>query len=373
MSGQLAAFHLPTLGEIAGRIETLVTSRTFSIPNAVAYTNVARENPEHGRHLEQEIYVPRSGVLAGIDLIALPAGATILGGGDYLLKAGAVLVAEQYPPYLPLAETHFAELLSAVRPVEEVTGETLLVARYGIFTWGHWLGELLPKIVLAEFMHPGRFSFVLPHQVLTDPSPNLPWVRLKESLFAYGIADSRIISIHPSVDYRFSSLFAITPVWSNHLMHPDAMQAMRTQLRQQNSVPSPPCLAIERISGYGRELSNYAEIRPLLLARNFECQTTGARSFLDQVSIFRETELVFSTLGSDLTNLIFAPDGVRVISVAPAIFGDRFFYALVLGRSGKLIDLRGPVTVLAEDLKHKSMFAIQPDEVVKALGIFMNS
>jgi hypothetical protein len=218
--------------------------------------------------------------------------------------------------------------------------------------------------------HPGRFSFVLPHQVLADRSPNLPWIRVKESLFAYGIEDSRIICLYPDRDYTFSSLFAVTPIWSNHLMHPGAMHAMRTRLCQHAKVVSPKRLAIERIPEYGRGLSNYREIRALLEDHNFESQITGSKPFLEQVSIFNQAELLFSILGSDLTNLIYAADGVKVITAAPAIFGDRFFYALILGRNGNQIDLRGPVTTLANDLHHKSMFALDPMEVAKAITMF---
>jgi Glycosyltransferase 61 len=362
--------NLPTLSALARSVEVLLPPSTFSVPNAVAYTNVSKENPAHGHHLEQEIYVARTGLLAGVDLVGLPGGATVVGGGHFLLKIDGALVSEQYPPYFSRDRNHISALTKEPRPIEDVVGESLLIARFGIFTWGHWLGELLPKIVASETSYPGRFSYVLPYQVLADQSPNLPWIRMRESLIAYGIGSNRIISIHPDRDYSFSTLFGVTSVWSNHLMHPGAMDLMRTKLRQHIVLHSPPRLAIERVPEYGRQLDNFPEIKTLLEANMFEFRVTGAKPFTEQVAIFQKAELVFSILGSDLTNLIYAPQGVKVITAAPAIFGDRFFYALILGRNGQQIDLRGPVTAPAEDLAHKSMFAIDPTEIEKAIALF---
>jgi capsular polysaccharide biosynthesis protein len=358
---------------LATHSSVILQQATAELPNAVAYTNVMVENPEFARHLERHIYVPRVAELAGVSLVALPRGATVIGGGEFILKVDNILASEQYPIYFPLNEERIETILAANMPVQDVGKEVFLAARYGMFTWGHWLGELLPKVVLAEMLHPGRFSFALPQQVLNDRSPNLPWMRIRESLMAYGIEDQRNTPLDPARDYRFASLFAMTSVWSDHLMHPGAMAAMRTKIRIR-SEESPHCrLAIERVPGYGRDLSNYETIKNMLLDSAFEVRRTGAMPFQDQVALFRGADLVFSILGSDLTNLIYSPDGVRVITAAPAIFGDRFFYALILGRQGRQIDLRGPVTANSEGVKHKSPFAVDPAEIKKAIELFTNA
>ena len=80
--------------------------------------------------------------------------------------------------------------------------------------------------------------------------------------------------------------------------------------------------------------------------------------------------MIFGVLGSDLTNLIYSPAGVKVISVAPATFGDRFFYALILSREGQQIDLRGPITVPDQAIAHLGTFRVDPDEVARALAMF---
>jgi hypothetical protein len=68
-----------------------------------------------------------------------------------------------------------------------------------------------------------------------------------------------------------------------------------------------------------------------------------------------------------LTGLIYSPHGVRVASVAPSVFGDRFFYALVADRRGRYADIRGPITVEDPEIPHRSSFTVKLERVEEAL------
>src|SRR5262249_5181809 len=91
--------------------------------------------------------------------------------------------------------------------------------------------------------------------------------------------------------------------------------------------------------------------------------------FLSQVEIFESARTVVSVLGSDLAGLIYASPGIRVISAAPATFGYRFFYALVIDREGRYIDLRGPVEESVRPDPYKSRFVLDPQDLKQALEI----
>lgn len=360
------------LSQLALSAEILLPSITLSVPNAVVYTNVNSLNPAFGAHLMRDIYMSRSCALSEVSLIALPHGATVLGGGHFVLAVGSTLAAEHYPVYFSKEPDFVSGLFDDSTPVDHVDHEAFLLARYGIFTWGHWLGELLPKAVLVETAHPGRFLFALPYQVVADSSPKLPWIRIKESLACYGIGEDRIISIRPDRNYRFSSLFAVTSVWSDHMIHPGAANLMRSEIQVPNDVSLPRRWAISRIASYGRNIENSAEIEAILQAGGFTIRAVGEMEFAQQVARFRQAELLFGVLGSDFANLIYSPDGVKVITAAPAIFGDRFFYALVLARKGQQIDLRGAVTIPDTEIAHKSSFSLDADEVAKAILLFVS-
>ena len=319
----------------------------------------------------KDIYVTRDCEVNSVDLVALPHGSVLLGGGHFVLAAGGNLISEQYPVYLKQSLEQMSAVTSSTRPVEEVGNEALLIARYGIFTWGHWLGELLPKAVVAERFFPGRFTYVMPYQTIGDTSPNLPWTRIRESLAAYGIDQERLTLIREDRDYRFKSLFAVTPVWSDSVIHPEVVSVLREDLRIGCESTPRGHIAIGRLPAYGRGLENFGPVQHLLRAAGFSVQQTGAMSFVEQVSVFSKADVLFGILGSDLTNLIYAPPGIKVITVAPANFGDRFFYALVLASMGKQIDLRGQICVRDAAIAHKSMFRIDLEEVERAIRMFV--
>ena len=217
--------------------------------------------------------------------------------------------------------------------------------------------------MLTEARYPGRFFYALPVDVVL--SDGTPWPVIRASLAAYGIGSDRIVPMEWDVDYRFKQLFAIASVWSDELIHPEVTQLMRAHLRVPASDDRPRSIAVRRAPGYGRMLENRQEIEEFLRGKGYHCIETGSMDFLDQVAIFSSAQNVFSVLGSDLTNLIYSPEGVNVIAVAPEAFGDNFFYALTLDRKGHFLDLRGKVTRVDQDGEE---FNIPLESVKEAVG-----
>ena len=329
-----------TLADLAVAAETILPALALTVANATVFSNVEALNPAFGRHLHNDIYTARDCALAAVPLFRLPAGAILHGGGEFLVTSDGKLVREQIGPYLDGDPAGIVRLIAEPRPVVVIDGDCLLVARFGIYTWGHWLGELLPKAVLAESRYPGRFRFAMPSQVLTDPRPEVPWIRMRESLLAYGIDASRILPVDAGCDYRFQALYAVGSVWSDHVMHPAAAAAMRERLMPAMRPAGPGVekrVALLR-EGDGRSIVNAGEVAELLRQKGFSFHPIGRLRFWDQVQLFRSATVLFSVLGSDLTGLIYAREGIQVVSVAPSIFGDRFFYAMILDRHGRYAD-----------------------------------
>lgn len=356
------------LADIATAAETIVAGCDVPVDNATVYSNIGALNPTFGEHLMRDIYVARTCRIDAVVVRQLEPGTRLHGGDEFLLSHQGRLAREQIAPYLLDDPRRLHALLSAWRPAVRVREECLLLARYGLYTWGHWLAELLPKLVVAETVFPGRFRYLLPVDLLSDANPNAAAPRLRETLSAYGLHPSRILPLQPSMDYEFDRLHAISPVWSDHVMHPAVANLMRARLPPSPAeMPQPPRIALLR-TGPGRTIANLDPVAALLRQHGFTFHTIGTMPFLDQVRLFRGASLVFAILGSDLTGLLYAPPGVRVISVAPAVFGDRFFYALILDRGGHYADLRGPVTTLNEDVPHRSSFTIDPAQISEAFA-----
>jgi hypothetical protein len=358
--------------EIGEHVGSLASSLERRIPNVTCFTNVEQYNQKFFRHLARKIYVDRDCSFSEIHLIKMPPNTIMFGGGDFIVGHAGRLVSEQVSPQMQEAPTVLASRLSETRPEQVIEDEVVIVARFGIYTWGHWLGELLPRAVLVESMYERRFRYVVPHAVATNSNPALPWVRIREALAAYGIGVDRLLLVHDAMNYVFYNAHLTTPVWSDFLMHPEVSTLMRTRLLPPLNEPvlrPNRNVAIVRGTGSGRQMRNRDGVVAYLTAADFELCDLGAMPFCEQVRTFRSAKVVFATLGSDLTGLIFAPVGVGVISAAPGVFGDRFFYALVVDRQGIYADLRGPVVDENLQVPHKSSFELPLDALATGVKL----
>ena len=162
---------------------------------AIAFTNIEDLQPSFGRHMLTEVYKSRDCLIDSLELGLLPPDATVMMDHDCMLTAAGHPIAEQLPPSLAGKPDAVDAILAAERPVQQVDGEMMLAARFGIATWGHWMGELLPKVVVVEDRFPGRFTYVLPRHVVHWQRTHPTYQRIHESLLAYGITDDRILNM----------------------------------------------------------------------------------------------------------------------------------------------------------------------------------
>lgn len=360
---------IASLEDVAIGSEVLLREEHLSLENRVRYCNIGHFNKEFARRAYGDVYSSRRAFVDAVKLFRLPKETIICGGGDYVLRCADAFVKEQFSSDLDLSDTNVQAMGTtwSKRPIQG--GEYLLVGRFGIYTWGHWLGEILPKVVIVENLFPGRFRYILPRQVLWNDRPEQPWIKIRQSLEAYSVPIESIFGFSGDLDTRFENLYAVGNIWSDALMHPAAADWMRHAVR----IDRPPTgigrLAVARLGGAGRNMDNWPEVESTLAGHGFTTVATGALSFVDQVATFQSAQFVFGTLGSDLVNLIYSPKGVKVITAAPAEFGDRFFYAIVLDREGILADVRGPVTQVDGNMYSMSRFVLGRDDLMDALGV----
>ena len=283
-----------------------------------------------------------------VSLVLLPKGAEVSGRAGFAARVGPYLVAEQLTRDDPVDHLQTMGLFDAGDPVVDVTAETVLIARFGEGTWGHWLVELLPKVAVCEAMWPGRFRYAVPRWILQG---GLFSDRIFESMAFYGVAADRLVQIQSDHVVRFSQLYAVTPVYSNMAPHPDVVGLMnQTKLHDPTSSTATPKVALLR-NDTRRQIANVNEVKIILGQHGFGVVDIAAKTFAEQRDVFTGGSLVFSVLGSGLSGLIFSPPGARVLAAAPERFGDRFFYGILQGKqNAKWAEVRGPV--VEEDPKH---------------------
>jgi len=329
--------HLPLLRDVAHLRETLIDATSANLPNALVYTNIESISPAFGAHMMEDVYPSRRVEFGSINLWQLPSDAVLLANNNFYLSVAGRLIGDYVPEFLRHNMPAAPPL--SVAPTEDVSEPLLLGARYGVGTWGHWLGEILPGIVVAEHFYPQRFRYVL-------PPLGPPFI---ESLEAYGIGVNRIFPIRTDRAYRFASLFAVSQIWQDSAPHPIVLDLVRAKF-DNGAIDHNLRVAILRDDGVRRQLKNLDLVRTFVTEEGFICVSPGRLSFREQISIFQRSGYVLGVLGSGLTGLVYARNEVKVLSLAPANFGDRFFYALAQSRAGTFADVRGRVTALDPDV-----------------------
>ncbi len=304
-------------------------------------------------------YAARDHTLPAVQLGRYASGTVLDGEGAFLVLASGALVAEQVP--------HAGEDLGAIarslraradRAVA-VDRPCLLACRFGEWTWGHWLLDVLPKIVLAERHAPHRFTYAVPFGIV-DPSFGGYARSVLETLAAYGVEPSRLLRVHPGAVYRFEALFDVAGV-SGKAAHPGMLEAMR-EVASAPLAPR-PLAAVLRTPPSIRCLVNDGPVRAMLAQEGAWFLDPSSAPFLDQVAAFRHSDVIVGDLGSNLAASIFARPGTGLVTLAPAGWPDDYFVRLFQRLDLVLADVRGHALPAPGKPFHHAPVAINPADV----------
>ncbi len=188
---------------------------------------------------------------------------------------------------------------------------------------------------VVERYQPGRFKFAVPHY-RSDYGR-----AMMESLRAYGIEPHRVIPISCARSTQFRNAWAVTPIWSDRSPHPSALDVMRGAVRLIQHMPGRERIALMRRDRPTRTIVNGSEVEAALTAAGFVLTDATGLPFVEQVRMFQSATTIFGVLGSGLTGLIYSPNGVNVVAVAPSGWGDDFFYGIARQRNAKWAEVRG--------------------------------
>ena len=327
-----------TIRSLGQTVAQIFPNRNIELPKIIVFSNASViQQAKWAR-----AYAARCARPADVSIVALPAGAEVSGRAGFALRIGSTLAAEQLTRDDPIDAAKLISVFDAGDPTIEVDAETVLIARFGEGTWGHWLVEMLPKLAVCEMVWPNRFLYAVPHWVLQG---GLFSDRIFESMEAYGVTADRLVQLKSDQVFRFRRLYAVTPVFSDMIPHPDAVRVMEGRNRVDGkSVSAMNKVALMR-NDARRSIANLASVKHVLDQHGFEMVNIAAQSFEQQRALFSEADCVFSVLGSSLSGLIFSPPGTRVLAAAPEPFADRFFYGILQGKpNARWAEVRGPVT-----------------------------
>lgn len=337
----------------------------WEAPECIVYSNFSRLNRSFGMHHERGLWVRAVHTIPEVILGRLPQSTDLVvpSGEDFIpITQHAEALAEQVPPYFKSDDLE--KVLSWEGPVIEIGHPSVIIGRFGIRTWGHWIGELLPKIIVVEESLPLRYKYILPAEIRSLSG----FTTLLESLQYYGIGLDRLVLLSPG-RYHFSELYAVSSVWSPTKIHPDAVALMRTSIKVPLQQIRRGKIALLRNESKTRNIENVKEVARILSENGFTPVDIGHLSFADQVQAFASAEVVAGVLGSGFSGLLYSPDNVKVLSFAPSSWGDLFFFSLMQLRNAKLVDIRGLPAKGDQRTSANAQFELKTSEVLGGLSI----
>ena len=226
----------------------------------------------------------------------------------------------------------------------------------------HFLFDRLPRLhyLLSRFD-----TAEMPFIVLTNENPP----GFQRDLYRFLEArhsNLKFVAMPERERWRLPMLYLIDDMQPvrRTFMPPDVAQFIRElAVHGYGLEPEPPNrrIYISRSDTRKRRIVNEAEIWPSFARRGFESIAAARFSFREQVALFAEAEMVAGPHGAGFSNLLFAPDGTRVLEISnlEKVKDTYFLLAKALGQQH--------VPVIGGKGDRNEWFRVDPDLVEAAL------
>lgn len=206
-------------------------------------------------------------------------------------------------------------------PADAVADFSVLLRKPGDSNFGHWLIELCPRIIEFQKAFPdGTWRVAVPGHPLA-----LRDLR-RETLGWLGIPEERIIWLSGTPTTFARLAFISSNSIHSHTHDADGVLAVRAHaLRAIPRAPGRRRLYVARPETARRLLLNEADITAALRADGFEIVRPEHLSIREQVELFSNAEAIAGISGAALTNILFAPEDCKILSLMPN-YGFEFFF-----------------------------------------------
>lgn len=168
----------------------------------------------------------------------------------------------------------------------------------------HWITDCLPRI-WEGLEKDADFPVILPSSMMS-----LPYV--VDSLNLLGV---KYISFSPRENLRVDTLILTARTAPYPQFNIPLVKKTREKLSLTSGNPTTRKVYISRSKAPKRKVSNEPDVERLLILRGFEIIHAEDLSFKQQIQLMAETRLLVSLHGAALTNMIFLPEGARVLEL----------------------------------------------------------
>jgi capsular polysaccharide biosynthesis protein len=172
----------------------------------------------------------------------------------------------------------------------------------------HWLHDVLLKFYLVAEHLPANIQYIVPVHLLPYQV---------DSLHLLGISEQQWVRFDEREVWDLENLYYTAPTtWSGHDL-PEADSWLRDQLMTDCGIAGGghQRLYLSRRQAQSRRIVNEAEVEACLRAYGFETCVAEDLSLCAQIELFAQAQMVVSSHGAGLTNVLFADPGLTLIEI----------------------------------------------------------
>lgn len=248
-----------------------------------------------------------------ITRLSPPVGLASLANGRVLGRSGAVIGPDD-TFIADVSATFFSDdpaahplFLSPKLPrVTRLEGVAAVLTTFRSNIYYHWILDTLPRLQLLQDAGVSYDKLVVPARSRFQ----------RESLALLGLAEERILS-DPGLHLEAATLVVPTlpgfvgnpPGWACAFLRRSFLPHLGERGANERRI------YIARGKGATRRILNEEELLRMLQREGFEIVNPETMSFVDQVALFDEAQIVVAAHGSGLANLVFCREGAHVIEL----------------------------------------------------------
>lgn len=187
----------------------------------------------------------------------------------------------------------------------------------------HWVTECLLKALYLDNEKD--------HIYLPESYPDY----CKESLNYLGFKNIYTIPNGTGIKAKSAKL---VPNPISGLEAPNDLKLIREHFNVNSNIPGKKKIFISRSSASLRKISNEQELIPLLKEKGYDIVNSEKLSFLEQIELYKNSQVIISNHGAGLTNCLFMPSGSIVFEIYREMESENDYMNLCYYRMAKSLN-----------------------------------
>ncbi|GAA3408543.1 DUF563 domain-containing protein [Paenibacillus hodogayensis] len=205
---------------------------------------------------------------------------------------------------------------------ERLSGTVAPLAFKFVNNYFHWMMDVLPRLL------PLRLSGWPIDRYIISPQGPYPYV---ETLRLLGISEEKLLIAYSGSHWQADRL-VVVPNVSRKELYPrwsfDFLRGAFARSVPEGQPDGPSYVYISRAGALKRKIVNEEEVASLLKRHGFHIAQLEGMPLTEQIGLFRSAHTIVAPHGAGLTNLLFSPQGVRLIELFSPNYVKPYYWVL---------------------------------------------